>query len=136
MFASVFFARANKGSEGLAGTFEALRDAEESMPPSESRGIVTDSVDSVIGRMLASHPSVTERLERARGTVTGEFPRPPCSTAYATTASGSRRSENMLFALTPGAVATRMTAVRARLAGASPEGSARVLDGAQSAEQA
>ena len=74
MFASVFFARANQGSDGLAGTFEALRDAEEAMPPSESGGIVTDAVDNVIGRMLASHPSVTERLERARGTVTGEFP--------------------------------------------------------------
>ena len=74
MFASVFFARANQGNDGLAGTFEALRDAEEAMPPSESRGIVTDAVDNVIGRMLASHPSVTERLERARGTVTREFP--------------------------------------------------------------
>lgn len=74
MFASVFFARANQGNEGLVGTFEALRDVEESRPPSESRGIVTDAVDNVIERMLASHPSVTERLERAQGTVTAEFP--------------------------------------------------------------
>ena len=74
MFASVFFARADQGSEGLAGTFEALREAEEAMRPGESRGIVTDAVDNVMERMLASHPSVTERLERARGTVTGEFP--------------------------------------------------------------
>ena len=74
MFASVFFARANQGTEGLAGTFEALRDAEAAMAPSESRGIVSDAVDNAIERMLASHPSVTERLERARGTVTGEFP--------------------------------------------------------------
>ena len=74
MFASVFFARANEGNEGLAGTFEALRDAEETSPPSESRGMVTDAVDNVVERMLASHPSVTERLERAQGTVTGEFP--------------------------------------------------------------
>ena len=73
MFASVFFARANQGNEGLAATFEALRDAGEAMPPSESRGIVTDAVDNAIGRMLASHPSCAERLERARGTVTGEF---------------------------------------------------------------
>ncbi|MCY3734692.1 MAG: hypothetical protein OXG42_10465, partial [Chloroflexi bacterium] len=69
-----YFARANQGNAGLAGTFEALRDAEAAMAPSESRGIVTDAVDNAIERMLASHPSVTERLERARGTVTGEFP--------------------------------------------------------------
>ena len=74
MFASVFFARTNQGNEGLTGTFEALRDDEEAMPPSESRGIVTDAVDNVFERMLASHPSVIERLERAQGTVTGEFP--------------------------------------------------------------
>ena len=74
MFASVYFARANQGTAGLAGTFEALRNAEAAMAPSESRGIVSDAVDNAIERMLASHPSVTERLERARGTVTGEFP--------------------------------------------------------------
>ena len=74
MFASVFFARTDQGNEGLAGTFEALRDAEEARPPSESRGIVTDAVDNVFERMLASHPSVIERLDRAQGTVTGEFP--------------------------------------------------------------
>ena len=75
MFASVFFARANEGNEGLAGTFEALRDAEEASPPSESRGMVTDAVDNVIGRMLASHPSVTERLERGAGHGYGGVPR-------------------------------------------------------------
>ena len=39
-----------------------------------SSAIVTDAVDNVIGRMLASHPSVTEHLERAQGNVTGKFP--------------------------------------------------------------
>ena len=64
MFASVFLARTHE-TDGLVGTFDKLRRARENRPPTADADAVTQAVDNVMERLLASHPSPLERLNRA-----------------------------------------------------------------------
>ena len=76
MFASVFLARTNE-TDGLVGTFDKLQRARESRPPTADAGAVTQAVDNVMERLLSSHPSPLERLNRAQATTTVIFDEPP-----------------------------------------------------------
>ena len=76
MFASVFLARTNE-TDGLVGTFDKLQRARESRPPTANAGAVTQAVDNVMERLLSSHPSPLERLNRAQATTTVIFDEPP-----------------------------------------------------------
>ena len=76
MFASVFLARTNE-TDGLVGTFDKLRSARENRPPTAAGDAVTQAVDNVMERLLASHPSPLERLYRAQATTTLIFDEPP-----------------------------------------------------------
>ena len=76
MFASVFLARTNE-TDGLVGTFDKLQRARESRPPTADGDAVTQAVDSVMERLLSSHPSPLERLNRAKATTTVIFDEPP-----------------------------------------------------------
>lgn len=76
MFASVFLARTNE-TDGLVGTFDKLQRARESRPPTADASAVTQAVDNVMERLLSSHPSPLERLNRAQATTTVIFDEPP-----------------------------------------------------------
>ena len=69
MFASVMLARLTDSTEALASGFETLRKLHEAQePPARST-----AADSFFEGLLASHPSIYERLDRAENTVTGGF---------------------------------------------------------------
>ena len=69
MFASVMLARLTDSTEALASGFETLRRIHEAQePPTRST-----AADSFFEGLLASHPSIYERLDRAENTVTGGF---------------------------------------------------------------
>ena len=69
MFASVLLGRLTESTEALASGFESLREIQEAQPPRAGSG----AVDSFFEGLLASHPSIYERLDRAENTVTGGF---------------------------------------------------------------
>ena len=69
MFASVMLARLMDSTAGLASGFDTLRRVQESQQPRAASGVV----DGFFEGLLASHPSIYERLDRAENTVTGAF---------------------------------------------------------------
>ena len=69
MFASIMLGRLEESTEALASGFQALREVHEAQPP--SRG--SSTTDNFLEGLLASHPSIYERLDRAENTVTGGF---------------------------------------------------------------
>ena len=69
MFASIMLGRLEESTEALASGFQTLREIHEAQPP--SRG--SSTTDSFLEGLLASHPSIYERLDRAENTVTGGF---------------------------------------------------------------
>ena len=69
MFASVMLGRLAESTEALASGFETLREIQEALPPRAS----SSAVDNFFEGLVASHPSIYERLDRAENTVTGGF---------------------------------------------------------------
>ena len=69
MFASVMLGRLEESTEALASGFQTLREIQEAQPP--SRG--SSATDNFFEGLLASHPSIYERMDRAENTVTGGF---------------------------------------------------------------
>ena len=69
MFASIMLGRLEENTEALASSFSTLREIQEAQPP--SRG--SSATDNFFEGLLASHPSIYERLDRAENTVTGGF---------------------------------------------------------------
>ena len=69
MFASVMLGRLEESTEALASGFETLREIQEAQPPRASNS----AADNFFEGLLASHPSIYERLDRAENTVTGGF---------------------------------------------------------------
>ena len=69
MFASVMLGRLEESTEALTSGFETLREIHEAQPPRES----SSAADNFFEGLLASHPSIYERLDRAENTVTGSF---------------------------------------------------------------
>ena len=69
MFASILLGRLTESTEALASGFQTLREIQEAQPPRAAGG----AVDSFFEGLLASHPSIYERLDRAENTVTGDF---------------------------------------------------------------
>ena len=69
MFASIMLGRLEESTEALASGFQTLQEIHEAQPP--SRG--SSTTDSFLEGLLASHPSIYERLDRAENTVTGGF---------------------------------------------------------------
>ena len=71
MFASVMLGRLDESTAALASGFATLRELHEAQPP--RRG--SSAADAFFEGLLASHPSIYERVDRAENTVTGEFDR-------------------------------------------------------------
>ena len=69
MFASVMLGRLEESTEALVSGFETLREIQEAQPPRAS----SSAADNFFEGLLASHPSIYERLDRAENTVTGGF---------------------------------------------------------------
>lgn len=69
MFASVMLGRLTESTEALASGFQTLREIQEAQPPRAR----SSAADSFFEGLLASHPSIYERLDRAENTVTGGF---------------------------------------------------------------
>ena len=69
MFASVLLGRLAESTEALASGFGTLREIQEAQPPRAG----STAVDSFFEGLLASHPSIYERLDRTENTVTGGF---------------------------------------------------------------
>ena len=69
MFASVMFGRLSQSTDAVANAFQTLREIEEALPPRASNS----ATDQFFEGLLASHPSIYERLDRAENTVTGSF---------------------------------------------------------------
>ena len=69
LFASVFFGLAGQDQDAMTSTFRILRDARERAPAPDGGGLLDGALES----LLASHPSVYERLDRAENTLTATF---------------------------------------------------------------
>ena len=71
MFASVMLGRLDESTAALASGFATLRAIHEAQPPRQG----SSATDAFFEGLLASHPSIYERVDRAENTVTGEFDR-------------------------------------------------------------
>ena len=69
MFASVMFGRLSQSTDAVASAFQTLQEIEDALPPRASNS----ATDQFFEGLLASHPSIYERLDRAENTVTGSF---------------------------------------------------------------
>ena len=69
MFASVMLGRLAASTDALASGFQTLREIQEAQPPPAR----SSAADNFFDGLLASHPSIYERLDRAENTVTAGF---------------------------------------------------------------